>query len=472
MIRGKPFRLCALLVVGLLFVSMDALAAEKYMQGPEVADVNWTAAKGETLTIGLNKHPFTESLRPLIPEFEALTGIRVAYIILPEQEYFEKLLIDLSSGAGVFDVYMTSPMFEWRYQYAGWIEDLWPYFNNEELTDKEWYNREDFIATVMNANNWDGTIGGGMGKGRWNAIPVMVEYYVQAYREDLRKKWGLTVPKDYHEWLSVVTKASEAGGEDFFGIVERGIRSWSTVHSGYFTGFNSWGQKDLTEDLHAAVNTKPAIEFTEIWVRGLQDAGPPGWPTYTWYDAKQSFAAGRFYMYNDCDFFAASYEDSEKSVVAGKVGYALPPAGPDGRIVSNMWTWSLAMSSLSKHKTAAWLFLQWATARKTMMDSTLKHDNFNPTRRSIWNDPQVVAKITPWGSRPGEYKEVVDLLYDKYGDIRWTPNPDVTTVGDLWADALHEAYANQKTAEKALNDSAKRINRVMRKWRMAMGKKE
>ena len=144
---------CFLLLVGLLFCSPNAFAIEKYMQGPEVADVKWTACKGETLTIGLNKHPFTESLRPLLPEFESITGIRVAYIILPEQEYFEKLLIDLSSGAGVFDVYMTSPMFEWRYQYAGWIEDLWPYFENTELTDKEWYNRDDFITTVMNGNN-------------------------------------------------------------------------------------------------------------------------------------------------------------------------------------------------------------------------------------------------------------------------------------------------------------------------------
>ena len=213
--KVKVLLVCSLVFLVLFIWGVESFAVEKFMQGPEVADVNWTARKGETLTIGLNKHPFTESLRPLIPEFEALTGINVAYIILPEQEYFEKLLIDLASGAGVFDVYMTSPMFEWRYQYAGWIEDLWPFFNNEELTDKGWYNREDFITTVMNANNWDGTIGGGMGKGRWNAIPVMVEYYVQAYREDLRKQWGLTVPKDYHEWLDVVTKANDAGGKDF-----------------------------------------------------------------------------------------------------------------------------------------------------------------------------------------------------------------------------------------------------------------
>ena len=97
-----------------------------------------------TSTIGLNKHPFTESLRPLLPHFEELTGIKAAYVILPEEEFFEKLLIDLSSGGGISDVYMTSPMFEWRYQYAGWIEDLNQFWNNSELTDQEWYDRDDF----------------------------------------------------------------------------------------------------------------------------------------------------------------------------------------------------------------------------------------------------------------------------------------------------------------------------------------
>ena len=172
------------LIIGGLLGSSCALAQEKWKLPPEKADIDWISHKGETLTIGLNKHPFTESLRPLIPDFEKLTGINVAYVILPEQEFFEKLLIDLSSGAGTFDAYMTSPMFEWRYQYAGWIEDLWPYFNNPKLTDKDWYNRDDFVKTVIRANEWDGTIGGGMGQGRWNAIPVMVEYYVQAYREE------------------------------------------------------------------------------------------------------------------------------------------------------------------------------------------------------------------------------------------------------------------------------------------------
>ena len=48
------------------------------------AKINWRQFEGQTLTIGLNKHPYTESLLPQIGEFEALTGIKVEYLILPE----------------------------------------------------------------------------------------------------------------------------------------------------------------------------------------------------------------------------------------------------------------------------------------------------------------------------------------------------------------------------------------------------
>src|SRR6266446_1750192 len=88
------------------------------------AKINWRQAAGQSLTVGLNKHPFTESLLPLIPEFERLTGIKVEYLILPEQEYFSKLVADLSQQRGEFTVIMTGPMRNWQYATPGWIVPL------------------------------------------------------------------------------------------------------------------------------------------------------------------------------------------------------------------------------------------------------------------------------------------------------------------------------------------------------------
>ena len=121
------------------------------------------------------------------------------------------------------------------------------------------------------------------------------------------------------------------------------------------------------------------------------------------------------------------------------------------------------MSSFSKYKEAAWLFLLWATAPQTMLDGTLIHDNFNPTRKSVWENPAVIEKTMKWGTEPGQYRKIVDDMYAMYGDIRWTPNPDVTTVGDIWAEALHEAYEGKKPVEQALEDAAAKINEWMTK---------
>ena len=68
-----------------LLAAMPALAAdEAALAYFRQAKINWRQFDGQKLSIALNKHPFTESLLPQIPEFEALTGIKVEYLILPE----------------------------------------------------------------------------------------------------------------------------------------------------------------------------------------------------------------------------------------------------------------------------------------------------------------------------------------------------------------------------------------------------
>ena len=114
--------------------AQDDAALEYYRQ----AKIDWRQAAGQSLTIGLNKHPFTESLLPLIPEFRKLTGINVEYLILPEAEYFTKLVADLSQQRGEFSVIMTGPVRNWQYVTPGWILPLDDFLKNTKLTDPAW----------------------------------------------------------------------------------------------------------------------------------------------------------------------------------------------------------------------------------------------------------------------------------------------------------------------------------------------
>ena len=70
----------ALLLTGIVATQVAPPAAAQESEALAYyrqAKINWRQAEGQSLTIGLNKHPFTESLLPLIPQFRALTGINV-----------------------------------------------------------------------------------------------------------------------------------------------------------------------------------------------------------------------------------------------------------------------------------------------------------------------------------------------------------------------------------------------------------
>src|SRR5260370_25755469 len=125
---------------GVLSASAQDDAALAYYRE---AKINWRQAEGQSLTIGLNKHPFTESLLPLIPEFRRLTGVNVDYLILPEAEYFTKLVADLSQQRAAFSVIMTGPVRNWPYVPPNWILPLDDFLTNPHLTDLGWYKLDD-----------------------------------------------------------------------------------------------------------------------------------------------------------------------------------------------------------------------------------------------------------------------------------------------------------------------------------------
>ena len=190
--------------VWICWAAVEASAAESDLAYYRQAKINWRQFEGQKLTIGLNKHPYTESLLPLIPEFEALTGVKVDYLILPANEYGAKLTADLSNQRGELTVIMAGAMRNWAYVPPGWMVPLEQFLNDPKLTDRSWYKLEDFFPSLVSANRWNGRIGGGTGEGPLWSIPVMSESYVLAYRKDIFDKFKIKVPRTYEELAEAV----------------------------------------------------------------------------------------------------------------------------------------------------------------------------------------------------------------------------------------------------------------------------
>jgi ABC-type glycerol-3-phosphate transport system substrate-binding protein len=209
--------------------------------------------------------------------------------------------------------------------------------------------------------------------------------------------------------------------------------------------------------MNAQFTDPRVVKFSQIWIDMLRESGPANWANMTWYDGMETFAAGQAGMYPDCDFFAATYEDPKKSKIAGKVGYALLPPGPAGTTYSGLFTWALGMSTATKNKGAAWYFIQWATAPRTLLNATVEYQNYNPTRVSVMNDPRTQKVMGGWGEG-GYLKTVQENL--KTARIAWVPEPERPRLGDTWARALHEIYFKRLSSEDAMKRASEEVNKI------------
>jgi multiple sugar transport system substrate-binding protein len=422
------------------------------------ADINWRRFDGETIKVLLSGHPIQGTIIGLLSEFKKLTGITVVVDVLPEEDFFQKLNIDFESGKGAIDVFMTSPLYQWRYAQAGWIEDLRPYLDNSALTDKEWFNIGDFFPVLWKASMWNGTIGSGLGQGALYSIPVWWEGCTLMYRKDLAEKYGFTEPKTWDDLYRQVSRIPKLSNGKLYGFIGRGIRSWSQIHTYHMTMMASQGGRDLDPLTDkAAFNSPIGIETGKYWVKMMQVAGSPKWPEYNWYEVASEFQAGKCFAIMDANPFAIILE-AKGSPIRGKVGYLLPPPGSKGR-QSFLWVWALGMSSFSKHKGASWLFIQWITSRH-MLRRAIQYGNWMAPRRSVWFDPGVEALLRTIDN--GRWYKNSTKLITQLVALRWSPNPLAPIVGDLWAGAIQDAWRGKYTVEKALNKAAAEVNAMMK----------
>ncbi len=118
-------------------------------------EFDWRAHEGESLKLLLNQHPYQQALVGELPKFTELTGIEVTYDVFPEQNYFDKVTIDLQAGdASTYDVFMTGAYMIWQYAPAGWMEPLEGYINDPSKTNPD-YDFEDILPDLRNSEMWN-----------------------------------------------------------------------------------------------------------------------------------------------------------------------------------------------------------------------------------------------------------------------------------------------------------------------------
>ena len=399
---------------------------------------SWKQCSGQTLRIMFNKHPYSEGIRRKLAEFEALTGIKVAYVMHPEDRYFDRLTESFASPSSSPDVYMTGVYQVWEYASQNRMAPLDPFIINPSVT-RQGYNINDFFPGISGSFRWNRKSGAALGEGPLWAIPIGFEASALTFNREVLSKHRLPVPSTMEELLETGRLLKEFGGPGTYGVAARGLGKWNSIHSGYITAFVNYGARDMVVEngrLVSKVNSPEAVAVTDLWVKLLTECGAGDWEYYDWYRCLEDIGDRKAALLFDSDilgFFANTPGSSSQS---GRLGMAPPPvpAGSDrSQIKSNLWVWGLAINSESKNQTAAWLFVQYFTSREFQAYSVLEWNSVNPPRRSVFQDPAFQKTIASMHGYRETFSEIVDNT-----TVFFTPTPHFYDITERWAAVIRD----------------------------------
>ncbi|HIY65070.1 MAG TPA: sugar ABC transporter substrate-binding protein [Candidatus Agrococcus pullicola] len=319
-------------------------------------DFDWKRFDGETIRFVAGLQPWQEQIEPLIPEFEELTGIDVEMEALPEDQFRQRLQVELTAGSSDIDVFMTSVQQDGaRFANSGWYEELVPYIENESLTSPD-YDFSDFSESVLEGHTFDGTL---------SALPIQLEVQMLFYRKDLIEAAGYDAPPATLDELDEMAAATTDPGNGVFGWAVRGKRAAAVTQLTSFLA--NHGATYMDDEGKAAFDSPEGIEAIDEYGRLLREYGPSGSVNNGWEELLAMFQAGNIALWADNSGQAAAIRDPEQTEITDEVGYApMPQNGDDS--AQTFFGWGAAISSASEKKPAAWLFLQWLTSAEVVAE--------------------------------------------------------------------------------------------------------
>jgi multiple sugar transport system substrate-binding protein len=153
--------------------------------------------------------------------------------------------------------------------------------------------------------------------------------------------------------------------------------------------------------------------------------------------------------------------DRQKSTVADKVAFALPPRGPAGRF-PQVASHGLMIPAASRKKEPAWEFIRWATSGDTMRRIALDAQHAAVTRASVLKDPEFKKKYQLAGSDVPALHEAA-LRAAGAGYMAYRTVPEFPAVTERAVIALSSIAAGQKSAREAMPALNQEVIQVLEK---------
>lgn len=291
------------------------------------------------------------------------------------------------------------------------------------------------------------------------AAPWFVDAGLLYYRKDLLEKHGRGVPETWRELTetakAVVAAERAAGDPDLQGFVWQG-RAYEGLTCNALEWIASQGggtivdaEGKVTIDNERAVR---ALELAQSWIGTIS---PRGILNYAEEDARGAFQSGRAVFMRNWPY-AWALANAEDSPVAGKVGIAALPVGEggEGRPAAALGGQQLAVSRYSAHPQEAADLVRYLTGVEEQKRRALK-GSFNPTRRSLYDDAELLAANPFYGT-------FLTILEGAVARPSTVTGRRYNQVSSAFVRAVHATLSGRGSAEENLAGLARALERLGR----------
>lgn len=398
------------------------------MSNNVTADESSCVGALDTLNVIAQGMPAVTHLDKYVDEFNQKWSTKVKINLLGENERRAKSRLDASTGAGSYQVLYVDEANIAEFASAGWVYPI------SDVIPKE-YEISDFRVDLSNVASYEGTqyyapfVGGGD---------------VMMYRKDILESHKLAVPKTLEELVSSIKSVNDPDSK-MYGWAARGQRG-SGMNVWRWTPFFRAMGGEWLEDGKPVFNSKAAVTATELYI-DLMNYAPPGVGTFNWSDSVEAFRGGQVAFLIESDVFGPWMEDPEKSLVAGKVGYAPPPAP----LASAGWSHGFAVSTVGAPKgcaqTIAGDFIGWATS-KEMEGHRLADGVLSDIGRT-----STLESDTYQSSVPAAYVDAL-IATGPRTNLLIMASPAWSEIGDTLGLALEELFTGSRNDVQGALDEA------------------
>jgi multiple sugar transport system substrate-binding protein len=375
-------------------------------------------------------------------EYGELNGIEVEVVEAPYANLFEKEVLDMSQGTGLYDVILLDDPWFTQFAESGWLTDMTPFFEAKGESGLS----DDFIPTSAAICRYP------YATGKVYAMPFFGNAQMFFYRMDLFEKYGLdAAPKTWDEAYEVMKKIAEEE-KRVYGYALRGQQG-NPVIANFMPVFWSFGGKMFSEDkTKVQIDTPEALAALQFFIK-LKEVSPPGAESFDAQQLATHMLQGTAGATINWPAFVPQFEDPKQSRVVGKMGYAPIPSGT-AKGSSEIGHWIAAIPAGSKNKERAFDFIYWSTSAEKQKEFALELGT-PPTRKSIFTDPELTAMP--------EFKHYPVLME---AIANSTPRPRIANwneVENTFGIYVSMAVAGTISPEEALAKSQEEVEKLMKK---------